>query len=82
MDSSQIGEGRQVLGAGEVHGNNPPQQPSSQEKLDDLQMRGEGNLLGFGKHWDKTWSYVWFNDQKWVSWAFGSRRSPSSLYSP
>ena len=71
MDSSQTGEGRQVLGAGEVHGNNPPQQPSSEEKLDDLQMRGEGNLLGFGKHWDKTWSYVWFNDQKWVSWAFG-----------
>ena len=71
MDRSQTGEGRQVLGAGEVHGNNPPQQPSSEEKLDDLQMRGEGNLLGFGKHWDKTWSYVWFNDQKWVSWAFG-----------
>ena len=79
MDSSQIGEGRQVLGE---HENNPPQQPSSQEKLDDLQMRGEGNLLGFGKHREKTWSYVWFNDQKWVSWAFGSRRSPSSLYSP
>ena len=45
MDSSQTGEGRQVLGAGEVHGNNPPQQPSSEEKLDDLRMRGEGNLL-------------------------------------
>ena len=50
MDRSQTGEGRQVLGAGEVHGNNPPQQPSSQERLDDLRMRGEGNLLGFGKH--------------------------------
>ena len=49
----------------------PPRQPSSEEKLDDLQTRGEGNILGFGKHRNKSWSDIWRNEQRYVSWAIG-----------
>ena len=51
MDSSQIEEeGASTEPA------TPPGLPSSDEKLDDLQTRGDGNMLGFGKHKNKSWS--------------------------
>ena len=46
----------------------PPRQPSSEEKLDDLQTRGEGNILGFSKHRNKSWSDIWRNEQGYVGW--------------
>ena len=49
----------------------PPGLPSSDEKLDDLQTRGDGNMLGFGKHGNKSWSDAWRNEQGYVGWAIG-----------
>jgi len=44
--------------------------------LADVQLRGEGNVLGIGKHCKLTWMEVWRSDQSWVRYALSQPLGP------